>query len=118
MKGVHRFGVCGKLAPRYVGSYKILARRGLVAYRIHLPDILSVVHNVFHVFQLKMCLQVPTEIVEEEHPVKILDEKERVTRNNVVKFYKVQWQHHSEDEVTWELESYILKHYPHLLSSS
>jgi hypothetical protein len=54
----------------------------------------------------------------EEHPVKILDEKERVTRNNVVKFYKVQWQHHSEDEATWELESYILKHYPHLLSSS
>ena len=47
-----------------------------------------------------------------EHPVKILDEKERVTRNNVVKFYKVQWQNHSEDEATWEQESYILKHYP------
>jgi hypothetical protein len=53
-----------------------------------------------------------------EHPVKILDEKERVTRNNVVKFFKVQWQNHSEDEATWEQESYILKHYPHLLSSS
>jgi hypothetical protein len=75
-------------------------------------------------------LRVPTKAVEieglslqpdlsyEEHPVKILDEKERVTRNNVVKFYKVQWQHHSEDETTWELESYILKHHPHLLSSS
>ena len=50
-----------------------------------------------------------------EHPVKILDEKERV---NVVKFYKVQWQNHPEDEATWEQESYILKHYPHLLSSS
>jgi hypothetical protein len=34
MKGVHRFGVRGKLAPRYVGPYKILARRGPVAYRI------------------------------------------------------------------------------------
>jgi hypothetical protein len=53
-----------------------------------------------------------------EHPVKILDEKERVTRNNVVKFYKVQWQNHLEDEATWELESFILKHYPHLLSVS
>ena len=53
-----------------------------------------------------------------EHPVKILDEKERVTRNNVGKFYKVQWQNHSEDEATWEQESYILKHYPHLLSGS
>ena len=35
-----------------------------------------------------------------EHPIKILDEKERVTRNKVVKFYKVQWQNHSEDEAT------------------
>ena len=48
----------------------------------------------------------------------ILDEKERVTRNKVVKFYEVQWQNHSEDEATWEHESYILEHYPHLLSSS
>ena len=53
-----------------------------------------------------------------EHPIKILDEKERVTRNNVVKFYKVQWQNNSEDEATWEQESYILKHYPDLLSGS
>ena len=53
-----------------------------------------------------------------EHLVKILDEKERVTRNNVVKFYKVQWQNHLEDEATCEQESYILKHYFYLLSSS
>jgi hypothetical protein len=53
-----------------------------------------------------------------EHPVKILDEKERITRNKVVKFYKVQWKNHSEDEATWELESYILEHYPHLIPSS
>jgi hypothetical protein len=130
MRGVHRFGVRGKLAPRYVGPYKVLAWRGPVAYSIQLPDILSAIHDVFHVFELKKCLRVPTEAVEieglslqpdllyEEHPVKILDEKERVTRNNVVKLYKVQWQHHSKEEATWELESYILKHYPHLLSSS
>ena len=72
----------------------------------------SAVHNIFHVSQLKKCLRVPDEVVEIEglplqhdlsyieHPVKILDEKERVTRNNVVKFYKVQWQNHSEDEAT------------------
>ena len=86
--------------------------------------------HVFHVSQLKRCLWVPDEAVEieglplqldstyVEHPVKILDEKERVTRNSVVKFYKVQWQNHSEDEATWEQESYILKDYPHLLSGS
>jgi hypothetical protein len=37
-----------------------------------------------------------------EHPVKILDKKERVTRNKVAKSYKVQWENHSEDEATWE----------------
>ena len=109
---------------------RFLGRCGSVAYHLQLPDILSVVHNVFHVSQLKKCLRVPDETVEIEglslhpdlsyieHHVKILDEKERVTRNSVVKFYKVQWQNHSEDEAMWEQESYILKHYPHLLSSS
>ena len=56
MIGVHRFRVHGKLAPRYVGPYKILERCGAVAYRLQLPKILSVVHNVFHVSQLKKCL--------------------------------------------------------------
>ena len=101
-----------------------------IAYRLQLPDILSVVHNVFHVSQLKKCLRVPKEAVEieglplqpdlsyVEHPIKILDEKERVTRNKVIKFYKVQWQNHSEEEATWEQESYVLEHYPHLLAGS
>ena len=130
MRGVHRFGVRGKLAPRYVGPYKVLKRCGSIAYSIQLPEILSAVHNVFHASQLKKCLRVPDEVMEIkglpfqpylcyiEHPVKILDEKERVTRNKVVKFYKVQWQNHSEDEATWEQESYIFKYYTHLLSSS
>ena len=130
MRGVHRFGIHGKLAPRYVGPYKVLAQCGPVAYHLELFDIFSAVHNVFHISQLKKCLRVPDEAVEieelplqpdltyVEHPIKILDEKERVTRNRVVKFYKVQWQNHSEDEATWEQESYLLKHYPHLLSGS
>ena len=49
MRGVHRFGVRGKLASCYVGPYKILAQCGSATYRIQLPDILSTVHNVFHV---------------------------------------------------------------------
>ena len=63
-------------------------------------------------------LPLQTDLSYIEHPIKILDEKGRVTRNSVVKFYKVQWQNYLEDEATWEQESYILKHYPHLLSSS
>ena len=66
MRGVHRFGVRGRLAPRYVGSYKILARCGSAAYHIQLSDILSAVHNIFHVSRLKKCLRVPKEAVEVE----------------------------------------------------
>ena len=66
MRGVHRFGIYGKLAPRYVGPYQVLAQCGPVAYRLQLPNILSVVHNVFHVSQLKKCLRVPKETVEIE----------------------------------------------------
>ena len=66
MRGVHRFGVHGKLAPQYVGPYKVLEQCGLVAYRLQLPDILSAVHDVFHVSQLKKCLWVPDEAVEIE----------------------------------------------------
>ena len=70
MRGVHRFGVHGKLAPRYVGPYKVLEQCGPVAYRLQLPDILSAVHNVFYVSQLKKCLRAPDEAVEiEELPL-------------------------------------------------
>jgi hypothetical protein len=57
MKGVSRFEVKGKLAPRYIGPFPILERCGPVAYILQLPESLSVVHNVFHVSQLKKCLR-------------------------------------------------------------
>jgi hypothetical protein len=49
MKGVSRFGVKGKLAPRYIRPFQILERCGKVSYRQELPEQLSNVHNVFHV---------------------------------------------------------------------
>ncbi|KAK1682066.1 hypothetical protein QYE76_042914 [Lolium multiflorum] len=55
LRGVKRFGIKGKLAPRFIGPFKILSRKGEVAYEIELPEILSAVHNVFHVSQLKKC---------------------------------------------------------------
>jgi hypothetical protein len=61
IRGIKRFGVKGKLAPRYIGPYQIQARRGDVAYQFSLPESLSVMHDVFHVSQLKKCLRVPKE---------------------------------------------------------
>jgi hypothetical protein len=69
IRGVRRFGVKGKLTPCYVGLYQILAKRGEVAYHLGLLEGLSVVHDVFHVSQLKKCLRVP----EEQLPVEGLE---------------------------------------------
>ncbi|WVZ51885.1 LOW QUALITY PROTEIN: hypothetical protein U9M48_002986 [Paspalum notatum var. saurae] len=61
IRGLRRFKVKGKLAPQYIGPFKIIDRRGEVAYQLELPDRLSGVHDVFHISQLKKCLRVPEE---------------------------------------------------------
>jgi hypothetical protein len=52
-----------------------------------------------------------------EHPVKILETLERVTRNKKIKMCRVQWSHHTEDEATWEQEDELRKTYPDLFAS-
>jgi hypothetical protein len=91
MKGVNRFGVKGKLAPRYIDPFCIIEQCGPVAYRFQLPESLSAVHNVFHVSQLKKCLQIPNRTIDvvdvvlepdltySEHPIRVLDHKDRIT---------------------------------------
>ena len=113
-----------KLAPRYIGPFKILERLGEVAYQLELPGSLLGVHDVFHVSQLKKCLCVPEEqisleeltvkedLIYEEFLVKILETAERVTRSRVLKMCKVQWNRYTEDEATWEREEDLRKTYP------
>jgi hypothetical protein len=57
MKGMKRFGMKGKLAPRYIGPFPILEKCGNVAYKLELPSPLVVVHDIFHVSLLKKCLK-------------------------------------------------------------
>jgi hypothetical protein len=61
-KGVQRFGIKGKIAPRYIGPYEIKEACGPVAYKLKLPTKLSAIHNVF-ISQLNKCVRVPTEIL-------------------------------------------------------
>ena len=118
MRGVQRFGVKKKLPPRYIGSYHIIERKGKVAYKLQLPPEMSAIFNVFHVSQLRKCVRVPDEAIEptniklqldltyEEKPIRVLEEMERVTRSKVIKFYKVVWNNHSEQNAIWEREDY------------
>jgi hypothetical protein len=102
MKGVKRFGVKGKLAPRYIRPFPILEKCGTVAYKVDLPPSIVGVHDIFHVSQLKKCLKAPVDVVLSEvtpleadlsypkHPIKVLDQKDRVTRRKTIKFFKIQ----------------------------
>jgi hypothetical protein len=116
MRGLRHLKVRGKLAPRFIGPFKILEKRGELAYQLELPPQFSNVHDVFHVSQLKKCFCVPEEKIHmedlnakkdlscQEYPIKILETFERVTRNKKIMMCKVQWSHHTEEEATWERE--------------
>ncbi|GJU70898.1 putative reverse transcriptase domain-containing protein [Tanacetum coccineum] len=62
-KGVIHFSKRGKLNPRYIGPFKILAKVGTVAYRLGLPEQLSRVHSTFRVSNLKKCLSDETQVI-------------------------------------------------------
>src|SRR6266566_1376552 len=103
MKGTQCFGIIGKLAPRFVGPFKIVGKRGDLAYQLELPPNFSNVNDGFHVSQLRKCFKTPQHTVDlqeidlqedisyHEHPVAILVETERKTRNKPIKFLKVKW---------------------------
>jgi hypothetical protein len=128
MRGLHHFKVRGKLAPRFIGLFKILEMRGEVAYQLELPSQLSDVHDVFHVSQLKKYLRVPEEQIPmedlgdkedlsyQEYPVRILETSKRDMRNKRIKMCKVQWSHHTEQEATWEREEELKAEFPSFFS--
>jgi hypothetical protein len=63
-RGIQRFGVKGKLAPRYIGPFEIIEICRPVAYRLQLPPQLVAIHDIFHVYQLRKCVKIPTEIID------------------------------------------------------
>jgi hypothetical protein len=124
MKGVKRFGVRGKLSPHYIGPFPILEKCGKVAYKLELQPSLVGVHDIFHVSQLKKCLKAPVDVVLPDvaplktdltypkHPIKMLDQKSRVTRRKMIKFYMIQWRNHTEEDATWKSDDFLRSRHP------
>ena len=98
----------GKLAPRFVGPYKIRKRIGKLAYKLELLEELAGVHPVFHVSQLRKCLRVPDEVIPtdtldiqntleyKEHPIRILGRDTKETRTKTIPMCKIQWSNHTK----------------------
>ncbi|GJS90034.1 hypothetical protein Tco_0772670 [Tanacetum coccineum] len=120
-KGVIRFGKRGKLNPRYIGPFKVLAKIGTVAYRLELPQQLSRVHSKFHVSNLKKYLSdeplaIPLDEIHiddklhfVEEPVEIMDCEVKRLKQSCIPIIKVRWNSKRGPEFTWEREDQLRK---------
>ncbi|GJZ40182.1 putative reverse transcriptase domain-containing protein [Tanacetum coccineum] len=100
-KGVIRFSIRGKLNPRYIGPFKVLAKVGTVAYKLELPKQLSRVHSMSHVSNLKKCLSneplaIPLDEIHIddklyfiEEPVEIMDREVKRLKQSRIPIIKV-----------------------------
>ncbi|GJZ08318.1 putative reverse transcriptase domain-containing protein [Tanacetum coccineum] len=100
-KGVIRFGKRGKLNPRYIRPFKILAKVGMLAYLLKLPKKLSRVHSTFNVSNLKKCfvdepLVIPLDEIQIDdklhfikEPVEIMDREVKRMKKSHIPIMKV-----------------------------
>ncbi|GKC79659.1 hypothetical protein Tco_1130433, partial [Tanacetum coccineum] len=129
-KGVICFSKRGKLNPRYIGPFKILAKVETVAYRLELPEKLSRVHSKFHVSKWKKCLadepiaipldeiQVDDKLHFIEEPIEIMDREVKHLNQSRILIIKVRWNSRRGPEFTWERKDQMQKKYPHLFTNS
>ncbi|GKC82120.1 putative reverse transcriptase domain-containing protein [Tanacetum coccineum] len=128
-KGVVRFSKRGKLNPRYVRPFKVLAKIGKVAYRLELPQELSKVYHTFHVSNLKKCyanepLAMPLEGIHVddkfqfvEEPVEIMEREIKQLKRSRIPLVKVCWNSRRGPEFIWEWEDSFKKIYSQLFTN-
>nr|GEY56535.1 putative reverse transcriptase domain-containing protein [Tanacetum cinerariifolium] len=119
----------GKLNPRYIRPFKILAKVGMVAYRLELLKKLSRVHSTFHVSNIKKCLSeeplaIPLDEIHIdnklnfiEEPVEIMDREVKRLKQSRIPIVKVRWNSRGGLEYIWEREDQMQKKYPHLFAN-
>ena len=112
MKGVLMFDKKEKLAPRYIGPFKILERINAIAYRLVLPPDMSPVHLVFHVSMLRKYISDLSHVIQlqsvelnenltsEKEPVAIVDYQARQLRLKQIPMLKVLWRNNNVAEHT------------------
>nr|GEV22343.1 hypothetical protein [Tanacetum cinerariifolium] len=120
----------GKLAPRFVGQFKITEQIDPVAYRLRLLEELNDVHDTFYVSNLKKCLANPTLQVPfykiqidvklnfVEELVEILEREFKKLKWSRITVVKVRWNSKRGPGFTWEREDQMKLKYPHLFSAS
>lgn len=124
-----RFKKRGKLGPRFIELFQVIAHVGKVAYRLELPEPLSQIHNTFHVSQLRKYLtdetayvplediQVDEGLIYVERSTTVLECKTKTLHNKGIGIVKVQWQYRQGSKWTWEPEAEMRKSYQSYSSS-
>nr|GEV40148.1 putative reverse transcriptase domain-containing protein [Tanacetum cinerariifolium] len=114
-------------AEPYIGPFKILAKVGMLAYRLELPEQLSRVHSSFHVSNLKKCfvdepltisldeIQIDDKLNFIKEPVEIMDQEVKCLKQSRILIVKICWNSRRGPEFTWEHKDQMKKKYPHLL---
>ncbi|GJX08313.1 putative reverse transcriptase domain-containing protein [Tanacetum coccineum] len=111
-KGVILFGKRGKLNPRYIKPFKVLAKVGTATYRLELPDQLSHVHSTFRVSNMKKCfsdeplaisldeIHIDDKLNFIEEPVEIMDHEVKRLKQSRILIVKFCWNSRQGPEFT------------------
>nr|GEU76242.1 hypothetical protein [Tanacetum cinerariifolium] len=120
-KGTVCFRKHEKLSPYYIGPFMIIARVGLVAYTLELPEELKGIHSTFHVLNLKRYLaegdivvsideiQLDDKLHMIKEPVELVDKEVKRLKQSRIPIVKVRWNSQRGLEFNWDRKDQIKK---------